>query len=34
MAIQYEWSSALETGFPEIDDGHKQLVSTLNDLLI
>ena len=32
--MQYEWSSALETGYPEIDEEHKQLVSTLNDLLI
>jgi hemerythrin len=32
--MQYEWSSALETGFPEIDEEHKQLVSALNDLLI
>jgi len=30
----YEWSSELETGFPAIDDEHKQLVSALNDLLI
>ena len=34
MAMQYEWSSELETGFPAIDDEHKQLVSALNELLI
>ena len=32
--MQYEWSSALETGYPEIDEEHKQLVSALNNLLI
>ena len=30
---QYEWDSALETGYPDIDEQHKQLVATLNDLL-
>jgi hemerythrin len=31
--MQYEWSGDLETGYPGIDEQHKQLVMALNDLL-
>jgi hemerythrin len=31
--MQYEWSSELEIGCPNIDDQHKQLIVALNDLL-
>ena len=31
--MQYEWSAELEIGYPSIDDQHKQLVETLNNLL-
>jgi len=34
MIMQYEWSSALETGYLGIDEQHKQLVASLNDLLL
>ena len=33
MITQYEWSSDLETGYLNIDEQHKQLVASLNDLL-
>jgi hemerythrin len=31
--MSYEWSSDLETGYKSIDDQHKQLVESLNELL-
>ena len=31
--MRYEWSSDLETGYRSIDEQHKQLFETLNDLL-
>jgi hemerythrin len=32
--MAYEWDSSLETGHIKIDNQHKQLVSTLNSLIV
>ena len=31
--MPFEWTSDLETGYPSIDEQHKQLFASLNDLL-
>lgn len=29
----YHWDSTLETGYPKVDNQHKQLIAALNDLI-
>ena len=31
--MAYQWDSSLETGYEKVDNQHKQLVSTLNNLI-
>ena len=31
--MAYQWDASLETGYEKVDNQHKQLVSTLNDII-